>query len=142
MTFHRPLWGLLVLAAACATTTTSTAPAPERGALESFAPGATRAAASIQPAALAGHIRFLADDLLEGRDTGSRGYLLAAKYVAAELMALGVKPAGEDGTYYQKVLLVGGKAPTRATLEILGGRGTAAAGQGRTLPPPPTSTRA
>jgi Zn-dependent M28 family amino/carboxypeptidase len=121
MTVHRSLGGLLVLAAACATTPAPPAPA-DRGPLESFAPGATRAAASIRPEALAGHIKFLADDLLEGRDTGSRGHLVAARYVAAELMALGLKPAGDDGTFFQKVTLIGGKAPAQPTLEITGGK--------------------
>jgi hypothetical protein len=121
MTVHRSLGGLLLLAAACATTPASP-PSAEKGPLESFAPGATRAAASIQPQALAGHIKFLADDLLEGRDTGSRGFTIAARYVAAEMLAMGLKPAGEDGTFFQKVVLVGAKAPERATLEITGGK--------------------
>ena len=121
MNAHRSLGGLLLLAAACATTPTSPTPA-DQGSLESFAPGATRAAASIQPAAIAGHIKFLADDLLEGRDTGSRGHLIAARYVAAELMAMGLKPAGEDGTYFQKITLVGAKSPEHPTLEIIGGK--------------------
>ena len=121
MTVHRSLGGLFLLAAACATTPSSPTPA-DKGPLESFAPGATRAAASIQPGALAGHIKFLADDLLEGRDTGSRGFSIAARYVAAEMLAMGLKPAGEDGTYFQKVTFVGAKAPEQATLEILGGK--------------------
>src|SRR5215475_4142459 len=107
MTVHRSLGALLVLAAGCATTP-ATPPPADKGPLESFAPGATLAAASIQPQALAGHIKFLADDLLEGRDTGSRGHLITARYVAAEMMAMGLKPAGEHGTYFQKVTLVGG----------------------------------
>lgn len=48
------------------------------------------------------HLEFLADDLLEGRDTGSRGYDIAAHYVATEFKKMGLVPAGEDG-YYQKV---------------------------------------
>jgi hypothetical protein len=49
------------------------------------------------------HLTFLADDLLEGRGTGSRGFELAAKYVAAQFQAVGLEPAGLDGTYYQRV---------------------------------------
>jgi Zn-dependent M28 family amino/carboxypeptidase len=49
------------------------------------------------------HMSYLADDLLEGRGTGTRGYLLAAKYVAAQFEGMGLKPAGENGTYFQKV---------------------------------------
>ena len=38
------------------------------------------------------HIKFLADDLLEGRGTGSRGGLIAAKYIATQFEALGSSP--------------------------------------------------
>ena len=48
------------------------------------------------------HLEFLADDLLEGRDTGSRGYEIAAKYVATEFKKMGLQPAGDDG-YMQRV---------------------------------------
>src|SRR3546814_387152 len=49
------------------------------------------------------HVEFLADDLLEGRDIGSRGHEIAARYVASEFDALGLKPAGDDGTWYQRI---------------------------------------
>ena len=49
------------------------------------------------------HVAFLSDDLLEGRDTGSRGHRIAAAYVASEFEALGLKPAGEKGGWYQEV---------------------------------------
>ena len=52
---------------------------------------------------IAAHIRFLADDLLEGRGTGSRGYDIAAKYVATQFEALGLEPAGTGGGYLQPV---------------------------------------
>jgi hypothetical protein len=48
---------------------------------------------------------FLADDLLEGRAPGTRGYDLAARYVAAQFEALGLEPAGSEGSYYQPVPL-------------------------------------
>lgn len=51
------------------------------------------------------HMRFLSDDALEGREAGTEGYDQAAAYVAAELEALGVAPAGTDGTYFQTVPL-------------------------------------
>jgi Zn-dependent M28 family amino/carboxypeptidase len=59
----------------------------------------------IKPAAIAAHIRFLADDLLEGRETGSRGYEIAANYVAAQFSAAGLHPAGDDGTFFQRINL-------------------------------------
>ena len=48
------------------------------------------------------HLFFLADDLLEGRDTGSRGHDIAALYIATEFAKYGLKPAGTDG-YMQQV---------------------------------------
>lgn len=48
-------------------------------------------------------VTFLADDLLRGRDTGSEGYRIAANYVAAEYARLGLKPLGDNGTYFQEV---------------------------------------
>ncbi len=51
------------------------------------------------------HMAFLADDLLEGRGTGKRGHEIAALYVAEQFEAMGLKPAGRDGTYYQRVPL-------------------------------------
>jgi len=49
------------------------------------------------------HLEFLADDLLEGRDTGSRGYEIAAQYVATEFKKMGLQPAGDEGSYMQRV---------------------------------------
>lgn len=66
-------------------------------------PALDQAMARIRPEAVRAHLRFLADDLLEGRGTGSRGYLLAAKYVAARFEALGLEPAGGGGSYFQTV---------------------------------------
>jgi Zn-dependent M28 family amino/carboxypeptidase len=53
------------------------------------------------------HVRFLADDLLEGRGTGARGGDVAAKYIATQFALDGLKPAGDDGGYLQKVEFTG-----------------------------------
>jgi Zn-dependent M28 family amino/carboxypeptidase len=53
------------------------------------------------------HVRFLADDLLEGRGTGARGGDIAAKYIATQFALDGLKPAGDDGGYLQKVEFTG-----------------------------------
>lgn len=53
------------------------------------------------PESFRSHVAFLADDRLEGRDTGSRGYDLAALYVASRFEALGLEPAGREGWYQQ-----------------------------------------
>ena len=55
---------------------------------------------------LAAHLRFLSDDLLEGRAPSTRGGQLAAKYLATQLALLGFEPAGEKGTYFQDVGIV------------------------------------
>ena len=60
---------------------------------------------SFSKSALRAHMRFLADDLLEGRGTGTRGHELAAKYVATEFEAAGLDPAGVKGSYLQPVPL-------------------------------------
>jgi hypothetical protein len=48
-------------------------------------------------------VEFLASDNLEGRDTGSRGYNIAADYVASQFRAIGLEPAGENGGWHQQV---------------------------------------
>jgi len=53
------------------------------------------------PAIIRAHMAFLADDLLEGRATGSRGYDIAARYVAAQMELMGLKPAGSAGGWLQ-----------------------------------------
>jgi len=52
---------------------------------------------------LHGDVAFLADDMLEGRGTGTRGYDLAARYVANRFATLGLEPGGEAGGYLQQV---------------------------------------
>jgi Zn-dependent M28 family amino/carboxypeptidase len=78
-------------------------------------------------ARLQAHMAFLADDLLEGRETGTRGYDIAARYVAAQFMQLGLKPAGDPGSYLQTVPLRGGTVvPNAAVFEIQRPAGTQA----------------
>ena len=48
-------------------------------------------------------VEFLSSDRLEGRDTGSKGYAIAADYVAAQFRAIGLEPAGEKGGWFQQV---------------------------------------
>src|SRR5712691_9251942 len=61
----------------------------------------------VDTAAMDAHLRFLASDLLEGRAPATRGGRLAAEYIAAQFQALGLEPAGANGTYFQPVALVG-----------------------------------
>ena len=78
---------------------------------------------AINEATLKAHIRFLSDDLLEGRGPGTRGGELAAKYLASQLEAVGAKGAGEGGSFFQPVSLVGVKADPGTTLTISGSSG-------------------
>ncbi len=61
----------------------------------------------INPERIRAHVRYLSHDLLEGRGTGARGGDIAAEYIATQFALAGLKPAGDNGTYLQKVPLVG-----------------------------------
>ena len=71
------------------------------------APRPTTPPATVSTAALDAHLKFLASDLLEGRAPATRGGRLATAYIAAQFEALGLEPAGANGTYFQPVALVG-----------------------------------
>jgi len=60
---------------------------------------------AIRAEAIRAHMRFLSDSLLQGRGLGTPGYEVAAHYVAAQLEASGLRPAGAGGTWYQTVPL-------------------------------------
>ncbi len=66
-------------------------------------PAAAAALAGIDAERMRAHVRFLADDLLEGRGPGLRGGDIAARYIATQFEQLGLKPAGDEGTYYQRI---------------------------------------
>jgi len=59
---------------------------------------------AINPDAIKATMTYLSDDLLEGRQPGTKGFALASKYVETQFMALGLKPA-INGSYLQKVPL-------------------------------------
>lgn len=67
------------------------------------------------------YLTFIASDELEGRDTPSRGLDIAAMYIAQHLASWGLKPAGDNGSYFQKVPLRLEKVIPRDTrLELAG----------------------
>ena len=70
-------------------------------------PAAFAAMQSINPDRLRAHTRFLSHDLLEGRGTGQRGGDIAAEYIATQFATYGLKPAGDNGSYMQRVPMVG-----------------------------------
>jgi Zn-dependent M28 family amino/carboxypeptidase len=66
----------------------------------------TRVARAVDSMVFKGHLEFLADDALEGRAPGTRGGLLAQKYIAAQFERLGLRPAGDSGSYFQRVPII------------------------------------
>ncbi len=75
---------------------------------------------SISESTLRAHVRFLSDDMFEGRGTGARGGEMAAKYIASQLEEIGLKGAGDGGSFFQQVALVGVKADPNTRLIVSG----------------------
>ncbi len=94
---------------------------------------ATAAAAAdlpeIAPEAIRAHVEFLADDLLEGRAAGTRGYDLAARYIAGQMQLMGLEPAGTDGWFQEMALIEAVRDIPASTLAVRG-----AAGEDRLAP--------
>jgi Zn-dependent M28 family amino/carboxypeptidase len=67
---------------------------------------ATQVTRALDPRVLRAHLEFLADDALEGRAPGTRGGETAAKYIATQFERLGLVPAGDSGTYFQRVPII------------------------------------
>src|SRR5579864_6832504 len=115
------LMTLLLSAADKTTSSKTTLPA----ATDSSLPAPARAAMnSIDPERIRAHVRFLADDLLEGRGTGQRGGDIAAQYIATQFALYGLKPAGDNGTYLQKVPMVGITPSPDTTFSLVPETGT------------------
>ncbi|MGE0353931.1 MAG: M20/M25/M40 family metallo-hydrolase [Gemmatimonadales bacterium] len=89
------LLGLGVLLALAAPLAAQNAPSP-----------ATRLARAADSSVMWAHLRFLADDALEGRAPATRGGEIAARYIAAQFERLGLEPAGDSGTYYHRVPII------------------------------------
>jgi Zn-dependent M28 family amino/carboxypeptidase len=83
--------------------------------------GIRKAEASVNPENIRAQVKFISDDLLEGRYPGLRGGELAAKYIATQFALYGLKPAGDDGTYLQQINFVGMKVkPAETAFGVLG----------------------
>src|SRR5215470_6721968 len=80
----------------------ATVVAAQDASLRNAADGATRV---IRPEQIRSHVRFLSDTLLQGREPGSRGYDIAARYVATQLEGMGLHP-GVSAGWYQSVPLL------------------------------------
>ncbi len=82
-----------------------------------FACGSSAAAApKADKEAIRAHLSMLADDLLEGRETGTRGFDIAAKYVTAQFMQYGLRPKGDKGSFLQQVPLRSSELVAGSTL--------------------------
>jgi Zn-dependent M28 family amino/carboxypeptidase len=87
---------------------------------QTIPPTVKTAQASVDGEKIRAHVRFLADDLLEGRGPGLRGSELAAKYIATQYALYGLKPGGDNGTYYQQVNFVGMKViPEKTSFSLV-----------------------
>jgi len=75
--------------------------------------------------ALEAHVRFLADDLLEGRGPGTRGDALARLYIARQMQECGLRPAAGDGSWMQPVPILGITSTVTKSLSAAGKGGSA-----------------
>jgi Zn-dependent M28 family amino/carboxypeptidase len=73
----------------------------------------------IDPERIRAHVRFLSHDLLEGRGTGQRGGDIAAEYIGTQFALYGLKPAGDSGSYLQKVPMVGITPAAETTFSLV-----------------------
>src|SRR3954467_7601791 len=111
---------LLIVQPALAATAAKTRPAASKAVAKptGFTPSAD---------AIKAHMTFLADDLLEGREAGTRGYDIAANYVASQYALMHVKPAGDNGSYLQQVPLTAFRAANEGGVSYTGADGKSGA---------------
>src|SRR5213082_2217406 len=88
-------------------------------------PAAIGALQKIDPEHIRAHVRFLSHDLLEGRGTGQRGGDIAAEYIATQFWMDGLKAAGDNGTFFQRVPMVGVTPAAETTFELAPNKGDA-----------------
>jgi Zn-dependent M28 family amino/carboxypeptidase len=81
-------------------------------------PAAIAALQKINPEHIRADVRFLSHDLLEGRGTGQHGGDIAAEYIATQFWLDGLRAAGDNGTFFQKVPMVGITPAPETTFEL------------------------
>ncbi|MBA3241752.1 MAG: M20/M25/M40 family metallo-hydrolase [Acidobacteria bacterium] len=119
---------LSALALACVITLQPVALAQRAGEVSPGAAATTttgaarRASEQITASDLRSYLHFVASDEMEGRDTPSRGLDLAAKFIAMNLALWGVRPAGDDGTYFQRIALRRTRIDAAASSAEVGGQ--------------------
>jgi hypothetical protein len=75
------------------------------------------------PEGVRAHVAFLADDLIEGRKTGTRGNEIAARYVAAQFESYGLKPGGSEGWFQRITFQTTERGAQRGAVTISGPAG-------------------
>ncbi|HKG92101.1 MAG TPA: hypothetical protein VKA84_09430, partial [Gemmatimonadaceae bacterium] len=104
------------LALAASTSACTARRAPDAAA--AVGPAATSPAISTED--VRRRIEILSDDSTQGRDAGSEGALRAARYLERELRRMGLEPAGDGGSYFQRIPLVV-RTPDSASALRVGG---------------------
>lgn len=129
------------LVAAMAIGLTAQTPAPQTKPAQTPAarakmPSARGGASSITPDELKEWLSYIASDQLEGRRIYTEGLGLAGAYIADHLKEWGVKPAGDNGTYFQSVRVNGVRSTSKAsvTVDVNGQSRTFKDGEGITFP--------
>ncbi len=116
------VWLILMIGAICAVAASKRAEPPTPVRLSGSAIAALQ---KIDPERIRANVRFLSHDLLEGRGTGQRGGDIAAEYIATQFSLSGLKPAGDNGTYMQKVPMVGVTTASETTFSLVSAKGEA-----------------
>jgi Zn-dependent M28 family amino/carboxypeptidase len=83
---------------------------------------AQRGVNTIAAAQLNDYLAFIASDEMEGRDTPSRGLDTTAKFIGMNLHRWGFKPAGDNGTFFQRIELRRNRVDTEQTKVGFNGR--------------------
>jgi hypothetical protein len=94
-------------------------------------PDVYQALERISSASLRGNLSFIASELLEGRDTPSRGLDIAATYIAAQFRVAGLEPVGDDGYFQTAKMLRMAGTPDGFDLRIQDGSRTMALDRGQ-----------
>jgi Zn-dependent M28 family amino/carboxypeptidase len=86
-------------------------------------PAAAKAMEAIDPEKIRATVKELSSDAYEGRGTGQKGGDKAAQYIAGQFASFGLKPAGDNGTFLQKVAMVGIATQPSSTVQLVPNNG-------------------
>jgi hypothetical protein len=110
---------LILFAGACQRPQTTTQGAGNAAAAGTISPAVDRVLGMVEPEHVRRHVLFLADDRLEGRKPGTRGFAMASRYVEDQFREMGLQPAGEAGGYQQAVQLRRGQTVAEESALLL-----------------------